>query len=191
MSWQLDAASFLTDHFKKLDMYDSALFYLEQKQVLKDSINSKERIRESQVLSSNEQLRQIEIADAKQRSKEERSKQLQFLFIGMFIPGIFLFTLFLSRRKVHVRFIKLMGILSLLILFEYLTLLLHPYVLELTHHKPVFEIMVFVAIAAILIPTHHRIEHWLIERLTKKRSLYDDGRLKLRTVKLKTKRPSN
>ena len=191
LSWQLEAATFLTHHFKILHKTDSALAYLEQSQSLKDSISSKERIRESQVLFSNEQLRQIELAANKQKAKEERIKQLQFLFIGIFIPGLFLLTLFLSRRKVHIRFIKLMGILSLLILFEYLTLLLHPYVLEFTHHKPVFEIMVFVTIAAILIPSHHRLEAWMIEILTNKKSRYTDGQFNIKTAKLKTKKPSN
>ena len=191
LSWQLEAAAFLTSHFKILHKTDSTLTYMEQSQSLKDSISSKERIRESQVLFSNEQLRQNEIASNKQKAKEERVKQLQFLFIGIFIPGIFLVTLFLSRRKVHIRLIKLMGILSLLILFEYLTLLLHPYVLEFTHHKPVFEIMVFVTIAAILIPTHHRIENWMIESLTRKRNLYTEGHFNIKTAKLKTKKPSD
>lgn len=190
LSWELEAATFLTDHYKQLSRNDSALAYLEQEQALKDSINSKERIRQSQVLSSDEQLRQAELAEAKRRAKEERSKQLQFLFIGIFIPGIFLLTLFLSRIRVHTRLIKVMGILSLLILFEYLTLLLHPYVLELTHHTPVYEIMIFVTIAAILIPTHHRIEHWLINRLTQKRGDYSKGEMQIRKVKLKTKKPS-
>lgn len=190
LSWELEATSFLTDHYKELGRSDSALVYLEQKEALKDSINSKERIRHSQILSSDEQLRQAELAEAKRKAKEERSKQLQFLFIGIFIPGIFLLTLFLSRIRVHIRLIKLMGILSLLILFEYLTLLLHPYVLELTHHTPVYEIMIFVAIAAVLIPTHHRIEHWLIHKLTHKRGVYSKGEMEIRKAKLKTKKPS-
>jgi hypothetical protein len=90
-------------------------------QQLNDSINSKSRIREAQILTTNEQLRQLEIEEHKKIAAKERSKQLQLLFIGIFIPGFFLFTLLLSRRKIHVRIIKVLGILSLLILFEYLT----------------------------------------------------------------------
>jgi tetratricopeptide (TPR) repeat protein len=189
ISWQLEAANFLTAHFKSINNSDSALKYLELSQVLQDSISSKEKIRESQILSSNEQLRQAELAESLRRAKEERSQQLQLLFIGIFIPGLFLFTLFLSRRKVRVKVIKAMGIISLLMLFEYLTLLLHPRVLELTNHTPVFEIMIFVLIAAILIPTHHRVEHWLIEKLTRKPSLHASDDIVLQTRKLVTKKP--
>ncbi|MEP6713351.1 MAG: hypothetical protein ABJA37_13075, partial [Ferruginibacter sp.] len=124
-------------------------------------------------------------------AKAERFKQLQFLFIGIFIPILFLFTLFLSRRRVHIKVVKGMGIISLLILFEFLTLLLHPYVLEMTNHIPVFEIMIFVSIAAVLIPSHHRLENWLIEKLTHKRNRYTGSNIILHTIKLKKKKPSN
>jgi hypothetical protein len=61
--------------------------------------------------------------------------------------------------------IRALGVLSLLFLFEYLTLLLHPRVASFTHHTPIYEILIFVAVAAILIPIHHRLEHWLIHHL--------------------------
>jgi hypothetical protein len=80
-----------------------------------------------------------------------------------------------------------MGILSLLIFFEFLTLLLHPTVKEFTHHTPIYEIMIFVAIAAILIPTHHRIEHWLIEKLLRNREQLagDEKKIRIKQSKIK------
>lgn len=189
-SWQLDAANFLTQHYKKLKNTDSAFTYMEQAQGLKDSINSKERIRESQIMSSNEQLRQHEIAENVRKAKVERAQQLQLLFIGIFIPALFLVTLLLSKRKIPVRVIKFLGIISLLILFEYLTLLLHPLVVEFTQHTPLFEMLIFVTIASLLIPTHHRIENWLIEKLTIGKKHYHDGNFIFRTLKLKIKKTS-
>jgi len=53
----------------------------------------------------------------------------------------------------------------MLVLFEYLTLLLHPAVANLTHHTPVLEILIFVGVAALVIPLHHKLEHWLIHKL--------------------------
>ncbi len=88
------------------------------------------------------------------------------------------------------RLIKILGIVSLLFLFEYLTLLLHPTVVELTHHTPVLEILIFVAIAAILIPAHHRLEHWLIEKLTHRKKTDSGLKMRLKTVKIKIKSPS-
>ncbi|MGG9962836.1 tetratricopeptide repeat protein [Ferruginibacter sp. SUN106] len=187
-SRQLEAANFLTEQYKKMKKTDSAFAYLEQVQVLKDSVNSKDRIRESQIISTNEQLRQEEIAENTKKAKEERSQQLQLLLIGIFIPALFLMTLLLSKRKIHIRVIKFLGIISLLILFEYLTLLLHPVVVEITHHTPLLELLIFVIIASLLIPTHHRIEHWLIEKLTIRKTNNRDGNLKFKRLRMKIKR---
>jgi hypothetical protein len=90
----------------------------------------------------------------------------------------------LSRIKLHIRLVKILGILSLLILFEYLTLLLHPYVTEITNHTPVYEMLIFVSIAAVLIPTHHRVESWLVNWLTKNRPLYAGNKLKMKRTKM-------
>ncbi len=162
---ELEAADFLADHYKNTKNIDSAFAYLNIVHTLDDSVNSRTRVRESQVISSNEQFRQLELEENSRIAAEERKQQLQMLLIGMFIPGLFLLTLLLSRVKLHVQAIRLLGVLSLLFFFEYLTLLLHPRVERLTHHTPVYEIMIFVAIAFFLIPAHHKLEHWVIHKL--------------------------
>ncbi len=162
----LNASSFLSDHYKKANKPDSAFKYLELMVTAKDTINSRVRIRQLQIISTNEQLRQQELIDLKQQERRERSQKLQLLAIGILIPTFFVITIFLSRKRVHSRVIKFSGIISLLFLFEYLTLLLHPFVAEKTNDTPLLEILILVAIAAILIPSHHRIEHWLLERLS-------------------------
>lgn len=187
---QLEAAEFLADHYKINKNIDSAFVYISQVKVLNDTVNSKSRVRESQILSMNEKLRQLEIAESKRIAAKERAQQLQLLSIGIFIPGFFLFTLLLSRIRINIRAIKVLGILSLLILFEYLTLLLHPTVAELTHHTPILEILIFVAIAAILIPAHHRIEHWLIERLIRNRVKKPTIKIPLKSIRIKMKNVS-
>lgn len=162
---ELEAAVFLAEQYKQVNNIDSAFSYMNYVQHLNDSINSKDRIRESQVLSSNEQLRQLQLEQEKANERKERLQRLQLMLIAIFIPGFFLLTIFLSKKSVHIKLLRLLGVLSLLFLFEYLTLLLHPVVANFTHHNPVFEILIFVAIAAILIPLHHRLEHWLIHKL--------------------------
>ena len=61
----LDAANFLTGLYKDTKNVDSAFYYLNYVKVLNDTINSKSNIRESQILSSNEQLRQQEIGSGR------------------------------------------------------------------------------------------------------------------------------
>lgn len=162
---ELDAAEFLTDHYKKTAAIDSAFTYVSYVKSLNDTVNSKSKIRESQIISSNEHFRQLELEEERLQAKKQRVQQLQMLLIAIFIPGFFILTLLLSRVNVHIKLIRLLGVLSLLFLFEYLTLLLHPTVAGLTHHNPIFEIIIFVGLAAVLIPLHHKLEHWLINKL--------------------------
>jgi hypothetical protein len=161
---------------------------MEQTAVLKDIIEGQQQTREAAIISNNEQLRQVELAEQKAREKETRFQQLQMLVIAIFIPLFFLLTLFISRIKIHATIIKFMGIISLLLLFEYLTLLLHPLVADLTHHIPVLELLVFVSIAAGLIPLHHRLEHLLIQKLTRGKQLLTYEVFKPKTIKLKIKK---
>jgi hypothetical protein len=51
--------------------------------------------------------------------------------------------------------------LGLLIVFEFINLLFHPYLERFTGHSPVLMLAILVAIAALLIPLHHRLEHWV------------------------------
>jgi hypothetical protein len=58
--------------------------------------------------------------------------------------------------------------LGLLLVFEFINLLLHPYLAGLTHHSPVLMLSALVVIASLLIPLHHRLERWIKDRLVEK-----------------------
>ncbi len=162
---ELEAAEFLVQHYKVSRNIDSAFTYINNVNDLNDSLNNKGKIRELQIISTGEQFRQRELEEERKIAKKERFQQLQLLLIAIFIPGFFLLTILLNRVRIHMQIVRLLGILSLLFLFEYLTLLLHPTVARLTNHIPVYEILIFVGIAAILIPAHHKLEHWMIQKL--------------------------
>jgi hypothetical protein len=116
-------------------------------------------------LSFNEQLRQQKVEEERMIAAKNRRHNIQDIGIAAFIPIFFSMMLFLGRRKVDSRIIEFMGILGLLLLFEFISLLLHPYIEKLTNETPVFMVLVLVAIASILVPMHHRLEHWMKGKL--------------------------
>jgi tetratricopeptide (TPR) repeat protein len=189
MRWQLKAAEFLNSFYRSQNRIDSAYEYLVLSQALRDSINNNDHIRQLQIMSSNEQLRQSQMAEQKRLAAHERKQQLQLLLIGLCIPLIFLITVVFSRIRIKIWVIRTMGIISLLILFEYLTLLLHPYVADLTNHTPIYELLIFVCIAAVLIRAHHRIEEMFVHVLIKRRHTVAEGYIKTKRVRLKVKKP--
>ena len=164
----LQACQLLTDIYRKAKGADSALAYMGRMQVMKDSIYSQEKVRQIENLTIAESLRQKEREDERLQEDKERSYKLKMLMIGLSIPLFFLVSVILSKRKIKPRIVEFAGIISLLLLFEYLTLLLHPMISDFTGHSPFLEIFIFVALAAILTPSHHRLENWMLHRLTHK-----------------------
>lgn len=57
---------------------------------------------------------------------------------------------------------------ALLIVFEFLNLLLHPFLERITHHSPILMLLALVCIAALLVPLHHKLEHWATTKLIEK-----------------------
>ena len=86
--------------------------------------------------------------------------------------GIILFTmlfLLLSRSFItNVRLIKFLGILALLLVFEFINMLAHSYLEQLANNSRVLTLLLMVGIAALLIPLHHRIEKWTITKVVEK-----------------------
>ncbi len=167
LSRELDAAYFLSHFYKNKKKFDSAFVYMERAVILQDSLKGQAKTREAMIISSNEQIRQAELAEQKLREKETRLQQLQILAICIFIPVFFMITVAASKRKVHKNVVRFMGVVSLLLFFEFIILLLHPLIQELVHHNKVLELLVLVFIGAGLVPLHHKLEHIVLEKLTK------------------------
>jgi len=77
--------------------------------------------------------------------------------------------LLLSRSFItNAKLIEFFGVIALLIVFEFLNLLLHPFLERLTHHSPIQMLLTLVCIAALLVPLHHRAEKWATTKLVEK-----------------------
>ena len=163
----LDASKLLTTLYKGSKNYDSAFMYQTNMVLLNDSIRGVEKIKQLESMSIQEQLRQQHIAVLQKKEKEANQQRLQMLLIGIAIPIFFFFSVYISKRKTHRRVIQFFAVLSLLLFFEYITLLLHPFVSEVTHHNAYLEIIIFVCIGALIVPAHHKIEHWFTKHLAR------------------------
>ena len=167
-SRQSDASDYLAAFYKRRHQPDSALKYLELSVALKDSLFNKEKVQEMQNLTFDENTRQQELQDEKKKEHEASVRNLQLIAIGIFIPVFFLFVLFLARIKVRARVVEFLGILSLLLFFEFITDLIYPYVSQLTNENPIWEMLFLVILAGMLEPLNFRLEHWVKGHLVHK-----------------------
>ena len=157
-----------------LDIYtgnnvDSAFKYSEIYRVANDSLFNFKKIQELQLMSFEEDARQKEAAFEKQKEEENREQNIQFVLIALGILVLFTLYLLLSRSIItNTKMIEFLGVVALLIVFEFLNLLLHPFLERITHHSPLLMLLSLVCIAALLVPMHHRIEHWATHKLIEK-----------------------
>ena len=139
-----------------------ALKYYKLYETTKDSIDKMSNAQQQQLLSIKKEL---ELSKA----EEERQNNLQYIFIAIGILTLIILFLLLSRSFItNTKLIQFFGIVGLLIVFEFLNLLLHPFLEKITHHSPIFMLLGLVAIAALLVPLHHKVEHWATAKLVEK-----------------------
>jgi tetratricopeptide (TPR) repeat protein len=160
------ASSLLTDIYRGKNEH-LELTYLKTALTAKDSMFNAEKIKQVQTLSFNEAARQVEIAEEKHHEEEARIINLQMIGIVIFIPFFFLVLLLLSKSHTHPKVIEFMGVISLLLVFEFITLFIHPFVQRISNHLPVLELVILVVLAAILVPMHHKLTHWMREKLVR------------------------
>lgn len=165
----LNASNFLSDYYKSINMIDSAYVYLTATVAAKDSLFSQEKSRQIQNLSFTEMLRQQEKAEEAIAAREERVINIQYAVILIGIISFAILFLLLSRSIIaNEKWIKFLGILGLLFIFEFINLVIHPYLSTVTHHSPLGILLISVAIAAVLVPVHHHAENWVTHKMTEK-----------------------
>jgi tetratricopeptide (TPR) repeat protein len=165
---QLASSNLIVTVYESEKKTDSAFKYLKLNMIAKDSLFNQERSKIVGNLTFQENRRQLEISEQKEKSEDDHIRNLQLLAIGVFIPFFFLVVLFLSRTKVNARVVEFLGIVGLLLLFEFITDLIYPYISIWTNENPVWEMLILVILAALLEPFNNRLEHWVKSRLVRK-----------------------
>jgi len=159
---QFYAMGYLKTIFEKQNKIDSAYYYSKQELILRDSIFNQERLNKAQALAFNEEVRSRE-------TEEQRKENIQYALIALGIVTFMILYLLVSRSFIaNEKIIEFFGVVALLIVFEFLNLLLHPFLEGITNHSPILMLLSLVCIAALLVPFHHRLENWATRKLVEK-----------------------
>jgi len=161
-------AQLLTDLYRKTAV-DSAFKYSEIYKAANDSLFNFKAIQQTQLMTFEEEARQQQLAVVHAQEEEERSHNIQYALIAFGLVAFILGFLVFSRSYVaSPKAISFLCVVALLIVFEFLNLLLHPIIGSITHHSPIFMLVALVCIAALMIPLHHKLEHWAKKMLVEK-----------------------
>lgn len=165
----LNISSLLSQLYQFTHQTDSALKYLNIKDNTQDDMFSKEKLSRMQTLEFTEQLRQKQMEITEQQEKEERNHNLQLIVLAISIISAIIVFLLLSRSIiVSHKLVSFLNVVALLVVFEFINLLIHPFLERVTHHSPVLMLLVLVCIASLLVPIHHKLEKWATAKLVEK-----------------------
>ena len=169
LNFNLVAASYKKELFDKLNNTDSAYYYSKIESGIRELIFNQNNQNVIQALAFKEQLRSIEEQSKKTEEAQQRKQNIQYALIAIGIIILLTLYLLLSRSFItNTKLIEFFGVVALLIVFEFLNLLLHPFLERITHHSPVLMLLALVCIAALLVPLHHKVEKWATAKLVEK-----------------------
>jgi tetratricopeptide (TPR) repeat protein len=148
---------------------DSAINYYKMVNAINDSLFNTKTKTQVASLTQNEIERQKQIQEEQKKLTSDRKRNIQYTAIAIgVVTLIILFLLYSGSIIGKEKFIKYLGILVLLIVFEFINLFIHPFLAHATDESPLLMLLTMVAIAAVLIPLHHRIEHWVSHQLVER-----------------------
>jgi tetratricopeptide (TPR) repeat protein len=141
----------------------------------KDSIETLKREKElTQVEADDEQQRQEILAKEAEESKKRRNN-IQYLGIVIGIIALFVALVVLGMFKVSAGLIKAIGFFVFIMLFEFVFLLFKKNIYSITQGEPWKDLAFMIALAALLVPLHHWLEHRVLHYLTSHNRLTSAG----------------
>jgi tetratricopeptide (TPR) repeat protein len=166
----LDTLYTKTGNFQQANVYNSIYYQY------KDSI---------QTLNKEKEIAQVEAADELQRAQQFEKEQLevkrkryniQYLAITIGIAGLLIILVMMGMFKVSATTIKMIGFFTFLMFFEFIFLLFKKNIASITHGEPWKDLLFMIALAALLLPFHHWLEHKVIHYLTSHNRLTASGK---------------
>jgi NADH:ubiquinone oxidoreductase subunit 3 (subunit A) len=155
--------------YDSLHVNDSAFFYQKLCVTINDSLNDRAKIASFENETFLQKVREQEKEQAFKKAEKEREQDIQYALIALGIIVFITIFLLLSRTViVNQKVISFFAVLGLLVVFEFINLLIHPWLASFTDDSPVLMLLALVIIASLLIPLHHRLEHWIKEKMIEK-----------------------
>lgn len=165
----IQISQLLQDIYAATSRVDSAFYYSRMMNNYKDSVFNIQ----SQLAVQNVTFkREVEEKNELQRMQDQenrRTHNIQLTIIAIAIFTLIILFLLLSRTLiVEPRVIHFLSILVLLIVFEFINLIVHPTLEEITDHSPFLMLLGLVLVAAVIVPLHHRLEKIMFKKVVEK-----------------------
>jgi hypothetical protein len=152
--------------------YQKAFYYARQGALLEDSLEK---------MANQRDIALIELGNEEKRHEKELQaiaaqklvkRNLQYMAITVFITVIFFFLIVLGMFPISKVTIKLLGYFAFISLFEFIVLLIDPFLHDLTHGQPLLIWLIKIVLIAMLVPLQHYLERKTIDYLHTRKKKY-------------------
>lgn len=170
-TYTIKAVTYLDSCFQKLGDFKRAFYFSSLRDQLQKQIDEKSKAKDVLFL-------EIENANkrAERLAKEEEEatiKRHNWQYMGIMIAIFTLFSLLIvfGVLSVPIRWVRALGFISFIFLFEFITLLADTWIHHVTHGEPWKVLGIKVILIAGLLPLHHWLEHKAIHFITTRKQL--------------------
>lgn len=164
-----DVYEMLDSCYQKTGDYKLALYYNGLFQKAKTEADEKSRAKDIlsvEIDAENQRKERLEKEEAEERN---RRHNWQYMGIVFGIVTLFILLAALGLFNVPIRWVRALGFISFILLFEFIILLADNWIHHFTHGEPLKVIAIKVVLIAILLPLHHFLEHKVIHYLTNRK----------------------
>ena len=159
----------LSKLYERMNDYQNAFAYSQKTSMLKDSLQKLSNIRDIALIEvSNERKnhdRELERIAEQQLTR----RNLQYMAITVAITVFFLFMIIIGMFRISRLTIKLLGYFAFISLFEFIVLLIDPFLHRIAHGEPLKIWLMKIVLIAILVPFQHYLEHGMIRFIESRR----------------------
>lgn len=152
--------------------YEKAFYYSRQGALLKDSLEKMANQRDIALIELNNEEKRHEKELQSIAAQKLVKRNLQYMAITVLITVIFFFLIVLGMFPISKVTIKLLGYFAFISLFEFIVLLIDPFLHELTHGQPLKIWLIKIVLIAMLVPLQHFLEHKTINYLHSRKKKY-------------------
>ncbi len=161
-----DAAEQLDSLHMKTGKFEIASQYNRISYQYKDSIQKLNKEKELTQEEATDEMRRQERIKKEQEEIKRRKNNIQYLAIIIGIIFLFVALVVLGMFKVSAGLIKAIGFFVFLMLFEFIFLVFKKNIYSITKGEPWKDLAFMIALAALLVPLHHWLEHRVLKYLT-------------------------
>jgi tetratricopeptide (TPR) repeat protein len=160
------AAKHLDSLYEKKGDIRTASLYNSIYYQYKDSIDKLKKDNELAQIAALDEQQRLDRALAEKEEAKIKRNQIQYMGITIGIGVLFIALVMMGWFKVSAGTIRAIGFFSFLIFFEFIFLVFKKNIYGLTKGEPLYDLIFMIALAALLVPLHHWLEHKVIHFLT-------------------------